>query len=312
MQQLKSTRSGFGAAITKLGKTNPNVVVVSADLASSVKVTDFAKNHPKRFFECGVAENNMAGVAAGLALQGKIPFACSFAVFSPYINWAVIRQSICMNKANVKIVSTHAGIITGPDGATHQALEDLALMQVLPEMTVIVPADYDQAYEATLQATEINGPVYFRLARPDTEQLSEFKSFRILEFEIGKAQVLKEGKDLTIISCGPIIFEAIKAIKKNDKSSIELINCHTLKPLDEETILKSVKKTGKVLTLEDHQVFGGLGTAVAQLLSQKYPVPMKMMGIKNRFGESARNGDELTEKFGLNSKAITREIKTLF
>ena len=311
MNELKSTRSGFGAAITELGKTNKNVVVVSADLASSVKVTDFAKNHPERFFECGVAENNMAGIAAGLALQGKIAFACSFAVFSPYINWAVIRQSICMNKANVKIASTHAGIITGPDGATHQALEDLALMQVLPEMTVVVPADYDQAYAATLEAAEIDGPVYLRLARPDTEQFKKFKSLKVEKFKIRKAQILKEGKDLTLISCGPIIFEAIKAIRENDKSSIELINCHTLKPLDEKTILKSVKKTKKVLTLEDHQIFGGLGTAIAQLLSQKYPVPIKMMGIKDRFGESARSGDELVEKFGLDAKAILKEIKKL-
>ena len=322
MKQLKSTRAGFGAAITKLGQTNKDVFVVSADLASSVKVSDFAKNHPERFFECGVAENNMAGVSAGLALQGKIPFACSFAVFSPYINWAVIRQSICMNKANVKIASTHAGIITGPDGATHQALEDLALMQILPNMTVVVPADYDQAYWSTLEAVKINGPVYLRLARPDTEQFKKFKSLKVQQFRIGKAQVLKEGKDLTIISCGPIIFEAVKAVEKieneiassqtsrNDKFSIELINCHTLKPLDEETILKSVKKTGKVLILEDHQVFGGLGTAVAQLLSQKYPAPIKMMGIKDRFGESARSGDELIEKFGLDAKTIIKEIKS--
>ena len=318
MNELKSTRSGFGAAITELGKTNPRVAVVSADLASSVKITDFAKNHPKRFFECGVAENNMAGVAAGLALQGKIPFACSFAVFSPYINWAVIRQSICMNKANVKIASTHAGIITGPDGATHQALEDLALMQALPGMTVVVPADYDQAYEATLQAASIKGPVYLRLTRPDTKQISNFNppagGLISNKFHVGKAQVLKEGKDLTIITCGPIIFEAIKAIEqfeKKSKKTIELINCHTLKPFDEKTILDSVKKTKKVLTLEDHQIFGGLGTAVAQLLTQKYPVLIKMMGIKDRYGESARSGDELIEKLGLDVKAIVKEIKKL-
>ena len=304
---LKSTRAGFGAAITELGKTNKDVVVVSADLASSVKVTDFTKAHPERFFECGVAENNMAGVSAGLALQGKIPFACSFAVFSPYINWAVIRQSICMNKANVKIASTHAGIITGPDGATHQALEDLALMQALPEMTVVVPADYDQAYEATLEAASIKGPIYLRLARPDTEQLSSYQ-FPVTSFQLGKAQILKEGKDLTLISCGPIIFEAIKAIEQLNNESIELINCHTLKPLDEETILKSVKKTGKVLTLEDHQIFGGLGTAIAQLLSQKYPAPIKMMGVNNVFGQSARKEEELIKKYNLDAKSIAKNI----
>jgi len=246
-------------------------------------------------------------------LQGKIAFACSFATFSPYINWAVIRQSICMNQANVKIASTHAGIITGPDGATHQALEDLALMQVLPGMTVLVPADYDQAYESTLQAAEIDGPVYLRLTRPDTEQLKG-SGFKSNKFSIGKAQLLKKGKDLTLIACGPIIFEAIKAIKefeKKSKKTIELINCHTLKPLDDKTILDSIKKTKKCLTLEDHQVFGGLGTALARFLSENYPVSIKMMGIKDRFGESARSGDELVEKFGLNSKAILKEIKKL-
>lgn len=313
MSELKSTRSGFGAAITKLGNKNKKVVVVSADLASSVKVTDFAKNHPERFFECGVAENNMAGVAAGLALQGKIAFACSFATFSPYINWAVIRQSICMNKASVKIASTHAGIITGPDGATHQALEDLALMQVLPGMTILVPADFDQAYESTLKSVEIDGPVYLRLTRPDTEQLTDL-GFNNQKFKVGKAQLLKEGKDLTLISCGPIIFEAIKALKsfeKKSKKTVELINCHTLKPLDEKTILDSIKKTKKCLTLEDHQIFGGLGTAIAQLLSMNYPASIKMIGIKDRFGESARSGDELIKKIGLNSEAILKEIEKL-
>jgi len=310
MNELKSTRSGFGAAITKLGKTNKKVTVVSANLASSVKVADFAKAHPERFFECGVAENNMAGVAAGLALQGKIAFACSFATFSPYINWAVIRQSICMNKAHVIIASTHAGIITGPDGATHQALEDLALMQALPNMTVLVPTDFDQAYESTLKSAEINGPVYLRLTRPDTEQLKDL-GFKENKFRIGKAHVLKKGKDLTLISCGPIIFEAIKAVKeleKKTKKTIELINCHTLKPLDQKTILDSVKKTQKCLTLEDHQVFGGLGTTISQFLSKNYPVPIEMMGFKDRFGESARSGEELIKKFGLNSEAILKKI----
>ncbi len=309
----KSTRDGFGKAISQLGEENKKVVVVSADLASSTRVADFAQKYPKRFFECGVAENNMLGVAAGLALEGKIPFACSFASFSPYINWATLRQSVCLNKANVKLVSTHAGIITGADGATHQALEDLALVQALPEMIVVVPADYDQAYKTTLAATKWKGPVYLRLTRPETELISSYQ-FPVTSFQIGKAQVLKEGKDLTLIACGPIIFEAIKAIKTiNDtlKVSIELINYHTIKPLDKETILKSVKKTGCCLTLEDHQVFGGLGSAVAQLLAQSYPIPMKIIGIKDQFGESARKEEELIKKFKLDAKSIAEEIKML-
>jgi transketolase len=309
---LKATRAGFGDAITKLGQTDPKVVVVSANLASSLKVTEFAKQNPDRFFECGVAENNMMGVAAGLALAGKIPFACSFASFSPYINWATIRQSVCLNHANVKIASSHAGLITGADGATHQALEDLALMQSLPGMMVLVPADYQQAYEATLGATKIKGPVYLRLARLDTELISNFKFQISNKFQIGKAQILKKGSDLTLIACGPIIFEAIKAMEMlNKKASIELINCHTLKPLDKKTILTSVKKTKHCLTIEDHQIFGGLGSAIAQLLSQNYPVPITMMGVNDQFGESARIEEELVRKFCLDAETIKKMILEL-
>jgi len=316
---LKSTRAGFGKAILELGKANPNVVVVSADLPSSTKVSDFAKTYPNRFFECGVAENNMMGVAAGLALEGKIPFVTSFAAFSPSINWAVIRQSVCLPNLPVKIIGSHAGLLTGADGATHQALEDLALTQVLPNMTVVVPADFDQAYQATLQATQTSGPVYLRLTRPDTEQISNFKFLISNQFQIGKCQILKHGKDLTLIACGPIIFEAIKAIelasKGSDpilrKTSIELINCHTLKPLDKETIINSAKKTKRVLTLEDHMVFGGLGAHIAILLSQNYPVPMTIMGVKNRFGESARKEEELIKKFGLDADSVVKNIKEL-
>jgi transketolase len=262
-----------------------------------------------------VAENNMLGVAAGLALAGKIPFACSFAAFSPAINWAVIRQSVCLNQANVKIVSSHAGLLTGADGASHQALEDLALMQVLPKMTVVVPADFNQAYTATLAAAKINGPLYLRLTRPDTEQLIDFSSkktnlsLKPHKFQIGKCQILKEGKDLTIISCGPIIFEAIKAINQLSNLDIELINCHTLKPLDKKTILNSVKKTKACLTLEDHQVFGGLGASIAMVLAQNYPVPLKILAVEDRFGESARKETELIKKFNLDNQTIIKEIK---
>ncbi|MCX6724805.1 MAG: transketolase family protein [Candidatus Shapirobacteria bacterium] len=310
---LKSTRSGFGKALLKLGETNPDVVVVSADLSSSTKLSDFAKKYPERFFEIGVAENNMMGVAAGLSLETKIPFVSSFAAFSPSINWAVIRQSVCLPNLAVKIASTHAGLLTGPDGATHQALEDLALMQVLPNMTVVVPADYDQAYEATLQSVKINGPVYIRLTRPDTPLLSNFQ-FSIFNFQIGKAQVLKTGKDVTLVSCGPIIFEAIKAMEvfeKENKKSVELINCHTVKPLDIETLVNSVKKTKRMVTVEDHMVFGGMGAHISVALSQNYPVPMIIMGVKNSFGESARHESELLKKFELDTPAIVKNLKKI-
>jgi len=304
---LKSTRSGFGKALLELGETNLNVVAVSADLPSSTKIADFGKKYPERFFECGVAENNMMGVAAGLALEEKIPFVASFAAFSPSINWAVIRQSVCLSNLPVKIASSHAGLLTGPDGATHQALEDLALMQVLPNMTVVVPADYNQAYESTLQSINIKGPVYLRLTRPDTQELKNNK------FQVGKAQILKPGKDITLVSCGPIIFEAIKAIEifeKETKKSVELINCHTLKPLDEKTILQSLAKTKKCLTLEDHEIFGGLGTTISNLTAEKYPVPVIRMGVADKFGESARHESELLEKFGLDANSIVKKLKT--
>lgn len=310
---LKSTRSGFGKALLKLGEINPEVVVVSADLASSTKITDFGKKYPERLIECGVAENNMMGLSAGLALEGKIPFVSSFAAFSPSINWAVIRQSVCLPGLPVKIASSHAGLLTGPDGATHQALEDLALMQVLPKMTVVVPADFDQAYQSTLKSVKINGPVYLRLARPDTEQIANFQ-LPISKFQIGKAQILKPGKDITLVSCGPIIFEAIKAIEifeKETKKTVELINCHTLKPLDEKTILRSLAKTKRCLTLEDHEIFGGLGTSICNLTAEKYPVPVTKMGVKDSFGESARHESQLLEKFKLDSQAVLKKLKQI-
>lgn len=312
--KLESTREGFGRAMMKLGETNPKVVVVDADLAGSLHVEKFAKKHPDRFFEVGVAEQNAAGVAAGLALEGFIPFVTSFACFSPAINFNVIRQSICLSEANVKLVGSHGGLMTGADGASHQALEDIALMRVLPGMVVLTPVDFYQAKDLTKLAVEYQGPIYLRLTRPETPILKELGGFGGFgEFgglKIGGSEILKEGKDLTVIGCGPILLEAIEAVKMVEER-IEVINAYSIKPLDKETILKSAAKTGKVLTVEDHSVIGGLGSAVVELLAQECPVPVKILGVPDVFGESAREPRQLLAKYGLDSRGIAKVIKEL-
>jgi transketolase len=296
----------------KLGRTNPKVIIVDADLKGSLMVEEFAQRYPGRFFEVGVAEQNAAGVAAGLALEGFIPFVTSFACFSPTINFNVIRQSICLSRANVKIVGSHGGLMTGADGASHQALEDIALMRVMPEMTIVHPADSEQAEALTLLAAKHQGPVYLRLTRAETPIVGEIlKHSNDQGFKIGRAQILTEGKDLTIITTGPIVTEVVLARGRFDDGVIEIINCHTIKPLDRETILKSVAKTGKVLTVEDHSIIGGLGSAVAELLSSKYPLPVKVLGVPDVFGESARNWQELLIKYKIDSKSLTKVIKDL-
>jgi transketolase len=247
----------------------------------------------------------MAGVAAGLALEGLIPFICSFAVFSPGRNWEQIRVSICYNKANVKIVSSHAGLNVGEDGATHQALEDIVLMRVLPNMTVIAPCDYEETKKAVLASAKIKGPVYIRYGREKTLVISG-KS----KFQIGKADILRQGKDVTIIACGSMVYEALMAAEELVKQKIraEVINCHTIKPIDKATIIKSAQKTGKVITVEEHQVNGGLGSAVAEVLAQNYPVPMRIIGMPDKFGESG-TAKELLDKYNLNTKGIINAIK---
>lgn len=296
--KLKSTREGFGEGIVEVGRENPNVVVLTADLKESMRVEEFEKVFPERFFECGVAEQNMMGVAAGMALAGKIPFVTSFAVFSPTRAMDQLRVSICYPKLNVKIIGGHAGLITGEDGASHQALEDIAMMRVLPYMTVVVPADYLEAKKAVRECLKINGPVYIRLTRPKTAVFEDF------DFKIGKANIIKEGKGVTVISCGPILSNVIKACEGIDA---EIINCHTIKPIDVETIVASAKKTGKVVTVEEHQIYGGLGGAVAEVLSQYCPVPLKIIGINDTFGESGKP-EELLEKYGLGVNNIKKEI----
>ena len=295
---MKSTRDGYGEVIVELAKQNKNIVALSADLTPSVRLDDFEKKFPKRFFQAGVAEANMIGMAVGLALEKKIPFVSSFAVFVPNRCLDHIRQSVCYTDANVKLVSTHAGVITGPDGATHQALEDIAIMRALPDMKVVVPCDYDQTKKAIKAITKIKGPVYVRLTRPKTPELPK------QQFKFGKANVLRKGKNITIIACGPILYEALEAGKKVNAT---VINCHTIDPLDKATILKFAKKSKKIVTVEDHQIKGGLGGAIAELLGENYPVKLKRIGADN-FGESG-TPEQLKKKFGLTVENIVKQCK---
>jgi len=303
-----ATRDGFGQGLLKTGIKNPNVVVLTADLTDSTKANFFKQKFPQRFIECGVAEQNMIGIAAGLALSGKIPFACSFAVFSPGRNWEQIRISVCYQNTNVKIVSSHAGITTGQDGATHQGLEDIAITRCLPNITVITPCDALQAEKATLVIAEHKGPVYLRIFRNKTPLITTEKT----PFIIGKAQVLKKGKHVTLIASGPILNQAIEASKQLAKQKIdcEIINNHTIKPLDNQTIITSVKKTKHLLTIEDHQVMGGMGSAITEMLAQNYPVKTKMIGIQDRFGQSG-TPEELMQEYGLTADHVIKSVKQI-
>ena len=297
------TRDGYGHGIVELGKKNKHVVVLCADLSNSTRSGWFRDEFPDRFFEVGISEQDMACIAAGMALSGKIPFISTYSVFCPGRNWDQIRISICYNQANVKIAGAHSGISVGPDGATHQGLEDIAITRCLPNMTVIAPCDYEETKKATIAAAKMQGPVYFRFAREATPVFTTSKT----PFKIGKANVLRNGKSATIIACGPLVYDALIA---GEKTNAEVINCHTIKPLDKETIIKSAKKTGKVITVEEHQVIGGLGSAVAELLAKEYPVPMRMIGAKDRFGESGQP-EELLEKFGLTSENIEKTVREI-
>lgn len=304
----KSTRDGFGEALLSLAKKNKDIVVVSADLAESTRVLDFAKKYPDRFIEVGVAEQNMLGVATGLALSGKIAIASSFAVFSPGRNWDQLRISVCYSQANVKIIGSHSGLGVGADGASHQALEDIAITRCLPNLIVLAPADYNEAKQALVAAIQHQGPVYLRLTRQNSPVFTNENK----KFIIGQASILKRGNDLTLIACGPIVYDALQAAEKLTKEniSVEVINCASIKPLDKKTILTSVKKTKKVLTLEDHQKAGGLGSAVAELLAENYPASIKIMGVNDSFGESGES-NELYKKYGLDQDSIIKNIKEI-
>ncbi|MDD2822874.1 MAG: transketolase family protein [Candidatus Daviesbacteria bacterium] len=303
-----SSRDGFGEGLVLAGKDNENVVVLSADLEESTRIDKFIKKFPKRFFEVGVAEQNLVTVASGLAAVGKIPFATSYAVFSPGRNWEQIRTTICYNNVPVKIIGSHTGISVGADGATHQALEDIALMRVLPNMVVISPCDSIEAKKATQALAKINKPCYLRLSRNETPIITTDKT----PFKIGKAEVFREGTSATIIATGEMVYYSLLAAKQLEENniSVRVINVHTIKPLDTECVLKAAEETRAIVTVEDHQTVGGLGSAIAEVVSQRYPVPIKMIGINDTFGESG-TPEQLMEKYGLTVENIIKAVTTV-
>jgi transketolase len=291
----KDTRSGFGDGIVEAARKNPNIVALSADLAGSLKLNQFMKEFPERFFQVGIAEANMMGIAAGLTIGGKIPFTTTFANFSTGRVYDQIRQSIAYSEKNVKICASHAGVTLGEDGATHQILEDIGLMKMLPGMTVIVPCDYQQTKAATIAIADHQGPVYLRFGRPAWPIFTDPN-----DFVIGKAQYFSEGTDVSIFACGHMVWNAIQAgvILEEKGISVEVINIHTIKPLDEEAVLHSIRKTGCAVTAEEHNIIGGMGDMVAQCAARNHPVPFEFVGTKDTFGESG-TPKELLKKYGL-------------
>ena len=306
--EKKDTRSGFGAGLMLAAKEMPQVVALAADLTGSVKMDAFAKAYPERFFQVGIAEANMISIAAGMAVAGKIPFTGTFAEFATGRVYAQIRQSVAYSQANVKIYAPHSGLTVGEDGATHQALEDMGMIRMMPGMTVVHPCDYNQAVQATLAVARYKGPVYLRCGRPAVPNFTPADQV----FEIGKGYVLQEGSDLTIIAIGHLVWPALEAAAALEEKGIhaEVINMPTLKPLDTACVLASVKKTGRVLTCEEHQLNGGLGDAVANFLVRNYPVPMEMVGVDDRFGQSGIP-QELLDHYGLNVPGIVAKAEAL-
>lgn len=302
----KDTRSGFGAGLSELGKSNKNVVALCADLTGSLKMDDFQKNHPERFFQVGIAEANMIGIAAGLTIGGKIPFTGTFANFSTGRVYDQIRQSVAYSNKNVKICASHAGLTLGEDGATHQILEDIGLMKMLPNMTVISPCDYNETKAATIAIADHVGPVYLRFGRPKVPNFTDPNK----KFVIGKADILSEGKDVTIIATGHLVWKAIEAGRILAEKGIdaEIINMHTIKPLDEAAVLKSIGKTKCVVTAEEHMMNGGLGDSIAQLLVRNTPVPLEMVAVNDTFGESG-TGEELLTKYHINTPDIVAAVE---
>src|SRR5215510_11161275 len=302
----KDTRSGFGAGLLELGKTNPNVVALCADLGGSLKMDAFAKEFPDRFIQCGVAEANMMGIAAGLTIGGKIPFTGTFANFSTGRVYDQVRQSIAYSHKNVKICASHAGITLGEDGATHQILEDIGLMRMLPGMVVINPCDFNQTKAATIAIAKHNGPVYLRFGRPVVPNFTSPDQ----KFEIGKAITFNEGKDVSIFCTGHLVWKALEACDALAEKVIdaEVINIHTIKPLDETAIIRSARKTGCVVTAEEHQVNGGLGVAIAHVLTKNFPAPIEFVRVKDSFGESGKP-EELMKKYGLDSTDVVSAVE---
>lgn len=308
-----ATRDGFGQGMLKAAEQNPDVYGLCADLTESMRLNEFKKRFPDQYVQVGVAEQNLVGVAAGLALAGKIPFAASFAVFSPGRSWDQVRVSVAYSNLNVKIIGGHAGLATGPDGATHQALEDISCMRVLPNMKVIVPCDAVQAEQAVLALVNDKGPSYLRLSRPKLPIVTQGKNF-----QLGKSQILRKGKDLTIIACGDSVHDSLKAasILQEQRVSTQVINMHTIKPLDTEAVINAANDTGRILTVEDHQRFGGLGSAVAEVVSSEInkhinpEIRFDMAAVDDTFGESG-SGDDLKKKYKIDSSAIVKKASSL-
>lgn len=303
--EKKDTRSGFGAGLLEIGRRNPNVVALCADLTGSLKMNDFQKEFPHRFFQVGIAEANMMGIAAGMTIGGKIPYTGTFANFSTGRVYDQIRQSIAYSGKNVKICASHAGLTLGEDGATHQILEDIGMMKMLPHMAVVVPCDYNQTKAATMALADYQGPVYLRFGRPSVPNFTPDNQ----PFIIGKAIVLNQGTHVSIFACGHLVWEALEAgkILYNQGIHAEIIDVHTIKPLDAECILSSVMKTGCAVTAEEHQINGGLGESITSLLARNYPAPVELIGVNDRFGESGTPA-QLMEKYGLNAQSIVNAV----
>ncbi len=300
-EENKATRAGFGAGLYEIGKANKNIIALTADLSGSLKMQDFIRDFPERFYQCGIAEANMMGISAGLTIGGKIPYAATFANFATGRVYDQIRQSIAYSKKNVKICASHAGLTLGEDGASHQNLEDIGLMKMLPNMVVINPADYNQTKAATIAIAEHFGPTYLRFGRPKVPNFTPANQ----KFEIGKALLLNEGSDLTIIATGHLVFPALKAAESLEEKGVsaEVVNIHTIKPLDNEAILESVLKTKAVVTAEEHLRNGGLGDSIAQLLGRKAPLPIEMVAVNDTFGESGKP-NELLKKYNVDTPDI--------
>jgi transketolase len=304
--EKRSPRNAFGEAIAEVARKNKSIITLSSDLSESIRLQDFKKNFPDRFIQVGIAEQNMCSVASGLAMEGKIPFVASHAVFLAYRSWDQIRLSICMNNLNVKLCGSHEGFSNGPDGAVAEPLEDIALMRVLPNITIVNPIDYEQTKKAVVEISKIESPVYLRFSKAEIPDITTKET----PFRIGKADVLVEGTDVTLISCGVITYEALVAVKNlkaKYKINAELISSPTIKPLDEKRILDSVKKTGCAVTIEEHQINGGLGSAVSELLCEKLPSPILRIGVQDKFGESGSYTD-LLDKYELRAHHIENKV----
>ncbi|MBI4099134.1 transketolase family protein [Candidatus Parcubacteria bacterium] len=304
--QQKPIRDGYGDGLLMAGEANPNVVALCADLSESTRTQPFQKKFPDRYVELGVAEQNMANVASGMAAMGKIPYISSYAMFSPGRNWEQIRTTIAYNNQHVVIAGAHAGVSVGPDGATHQAIEDIAIMRVVPNVTVIAPCDAIEAKKATFAAMSLEGPVYIRFAREKTPLVTTEET----PFQVGRAEVFREGHDVAIVACGSLVWNALAAANELAKEGIEatVVNNHTVKPLDAETIVKAAKVAGAIVTVEEHQINGGMGSAVCEVLAEQYPVPVERIGVRDRFGESG-DPNELVEHFGMGVGNIKEAVK---